>query len=796
MKLVTLQGLHLTGSSYKGKHPLVLLAYLAIEGPTERRALSELFWPDARDPLNSLSAALTRLRKHAPGFIEADEVRVWTTIRCDVHDLQEALESDDADRVLGLHERGFLDGVFESDWGVGLEGWVLAQRDLLGEQVRRCVLRVAESEAALGRFGVAASYAEAAFSLVASGCEPEELARLFVLLRADDRALAAQVKDEAAGFGIALELRADEARGRLQRLLIGRESERQQLLSLREGEWAWVRSGPGLGKTTLLRSLPGVFLTGRAGLPYATLEPLIKSVLHEGEAGILQHLRGLDRVCLIDNWERMDAESQHVVRKLRGLGSRLRLVISSRLPPVVLPDVSLELGRISRVALARYEGAWEETQGLPGFVNAFLRKQPLFRVLEDRLEALSEPVRRVYLALGLLEHADLVLVRQALGLSASEMAAGVDDLLAMGLIEPSGQVRLRQATLTYLEAHPTILGPLALTLARFLEPLQAFDLYRLSRGFWGADDEEKVQDAYVAYALELLRRGFPQRAAGVLREAPASRGVTLLMGKAFEKAGQYQEAFEVTRELSESAEVLSLRATLFERLGRPEDAREAAERALFGSTETRAESCMTLGRLHLSQGEFVKAGQLFKQAARLWRALGRQTSWAEALNNEAVALSKQGKDAQGAFEKVLEAVGDNLALQALVKLNLGREFESQGKVLKAVEAYEAAIPLAETAGAIDVATRLWNNLGVCFESSDVSKAVHAYRQALKFAQQSGEKRTIGMVLANLAALELNYEAWQEAMYLLDAAGHAELIEVFWQNLPENHVFLTYTELNV
>jgi hypothetical protein len=47
--LRTLGGLRLEGASFSKKKPLLLTAYLALEGPKSRRHLQELFWPRAED---------------------------------------------------------------------------------------------------------------------------------------------------------------------------------------------------------------------------------------------------------------------------------------------------------------------------------------------------------------------------------------------------------------------------------------------------------------------------------------------------------------------------------------------------------------------------------------------------------------------------------------------------------------------------------------------------------------------------------------------------------------------------
>ncbi|UCH24784.1 MAG: hypothetical protein JSV66_05455, partial [Trueperaceae bacterium] len=76
MRLRTLGRLELEDSGLNRPKPLLLLCYLALEGPQERRHLAELFWPTSTNALKSLSMALTRLRQGAPGVAEADQVEV------------------------------------------------------------------------------------------------------------------------------------------------------------------------------------------------------------------------------------------------------------------------------------------------------------------------------------------------------------------------------------------------------------------------------------------------------------------------------------------------------------------------------------------------------------------------------------------------------------------------------------------------------------------------------------------------------------------------------------------------
>lgn len=796
MRLITLGGMRLEGAAYGRVKPLLLLSYLTLEGPRERRYLAELFWPQGSDRMNSLSVALTRLRKAAPGVVEADEVRAWSPLETDVTEMQSALAAGQIERALALYGGPFLDGVYLPGWSAELEEWLYARREDLAAALRRASLRFAEGLAAQGKFAEAAERAEAALGLAgAPEPEPEELTRLYQLLLAGDSPRAPEVCREAAAYGLSLQFSPEDARTRLQRLLIGRGRERDRLLNLAPGEWAWLKGGPGMGKTVLLRSLGGSYLPGRSGLPYATLEPLIgEESVREGEAALLARLLKLDGLWLVDNWDRVDAESRQLLGKLQALRPRARVVVASRGEAPFAVDATLELGPLAQGMLTVYPGAWERTRGLPALVEAFVHGEPLHHALETRLTALSPSAREVYLSLALLDKPDLSLARRALDLDAGEMARATEELLAAGLIGPSGQARVRQAAQEYLGGHPTVHGPLSLQLARVLNDTDAFALYRASRPLWSPDDEPGALEAYLAWGRALLRRGFPAQAAEMLTEAPASPAARFLIGRALERAGRFQEALAAVADLSETPAVLALRATLLWRLGQVEAARDSAEQALGSDqVEVRAEANNVLGSLAFAGGDHRRAVRLFSRAATLWQAANERARWVGALNNQAVSRVLAGEDAEGAFRQALEAAGDHPTLRVTVLNNLGRVHEQRGELDEARRVYTEGTQLLDEVGALGDAAQAWSNLGVILHKQQrLDEARHAYEQAVERAQRAGARSVLAMALANLAELNEDEGAWEEALTLLSAAGHAAMVERYRTNLPADHPFRART----
>jgi tetratricopeptide (TPR) repeat protein len=145
--LRTLGVLRLEGASFSKKKPLLLAAYLALEGPKSRRHLQELFWPRAEDQKNSLSVALSQL-KRAGVAIVGNEV-LEARVACDALLLKEALAQGRLDEARALYRGRFLEGADE-DLSEELEEWVWSTREALAEALYGAHLREAEKRFALG----------------------------------------------------------------------------------------------------------------------------------------------------------------------------------------------------------------------------------------------------------------------------------------------------------------------------------------------------------------------------------------------------------------------------------------------------------------------------------------------------------------------------------------------------------------------------------------------------------------------------------------------------------------------
>ncbi len=216
VQLRTLGGLKLEGAVFSQPRPLLMLTYLALEGPQERRHLAELFWPASSQPLTNLRPVLTRLKKISAELVEGDSVRVWTTIDNDAKTLLEALEKHQPIGSLEAYVGPFLEGVSLGSGGSELEEWVLQTREFIAGHVQEALLSLAEVEASGGDFQQAGKQAERAYLLAGAGAlEPHDLHRVHTLLLAGGNLRAEEVGREALDFDHSLVASQVEARDRL-----------------------------------------------------------------------------------------------------------------------------------------------------------------------------------------------------------------------------------------------------------------------------------------------------------------------------------------------------------------------------------------------------------------------------------------------------------------------------------------------------------------------------------------------------------------------------------------------------
>lgn len=363
MRLKTLGDLALEGSVFNRFKPLLLLSYLAMEGPTSRRELSDLFFMGSKNPRDSLSTALRYLRRESDDLLHVRSGVLEARAACDASELLALLDGGQLLQATGLYEGPFLKGL-DLALGSELEEWVFATRELLADRVRTAYLDLAEGRLREGNSWDAGRLADKAYACPgATEPEPEALQRLYPLLVAAGSAYAAELRKEAEGFGLTLtsevqveageapEKRATGAFQVSRTNFVGRRTELVQLTELLERPEVTVvtlQGSGGVGKSRLAQELAAGYATSerfRDGVYYVSLDGLnaatqiptaIAGALGVDVAAhpnpVLQiraHLQGKTCLLVLDNYEHV-IEGSTVPAALVAGRPELRIVATSR----------------------------------------------------------------------------------------------------------------------------------------------------------------------------------------------------------------------------------------------------------------------------------------------------------------------------------------------------------------------------------------------------------------------------------------------------------------------------------
>lgn len=348
MRLVTLGRLALEYSDFSRPKPLLLLAYLALQGPQPRRVLADLFWMDARDPTDSLSTALRRLRNDVGGAIVADGRHVRAVIACDAQDFLAGIRNGEP-RALGLYGGSFAQGL-DLALGSELEEWVYSTREHLAGHARNLELRLAELAFARGRPPEAIRGAEAAFQFQdAPALEPDGLLRVTRLLIGVESPLAERAAAEVRELGLQPAPATPAPVPRPVNVFVGRTRELELLeerLLRPDARLVTLLGAGGMGKTRLALELAELLAPrfmechvlrlesttnaeGFASLLLAGLSMAASGVEEPLEVAA-RRLRGRRALLVLDNVEQFVGAAAGAVAYLSAACPDLRIVVTSR----------------------------------------------------------------------------------------------------------------------------------------------------------------------------------------------------------------------------------------------------------------------------------------------------------------------------------------------------------------------------------------------------------------------------------------------------------------------------------
>lgn len=426
MLLRTLGGVALPGASFRRLKPLLMLAYLALEGPKERRYLAELFWPDAADPRQSLAVAVWQLRRASPGVLSVDDRVIAATVECDAVLLREAAIDGEWRDVVDLYGGPFLDGADVDAGNAELEEWLYGTREALSVLTQNALIALAEEHLSVGDLRGAARLSERAATVVRdlATAQPESLSRLHALLVATGNPRSVAVAKEAAAFGVTLSEHADRAAAatdvplpehNLPNLIapfVGRDQELRDLEALLErGERLVTITGlGGMGKTRLAMALARRMVSGRrftrvyfvpCGVerPDQVLTQVAAVTAPRTGAPALTSLRRTfgdeSALLVLDDLDQVAGDAQQLGELLEAC-PLVRLVVTSREPLGLTAESLYPLGGLPLPGSAAEALAGTgETSGLDLYVLTARRFDPRFTLEQANARLVLDICRRL-----------------------------------------------------------------------------------------------------------------------------------------------------------------------------------------------------------------------------------------------------------------------------------------------------------------------------------------------------------------------------------------------------------------
>jgi tetratricopeptide (TPR) repeat protein len=201
MRLLTLGKVRLENCSFSRPKPLLLLSYITLEGPQDRRKLADLFWQgDTQKNLGKLSVVLSQFKKEGVSEVFPEKSGIDplpSLIKSDTHEFLDALEKNQLQKALEFYHGSFLHDLGKplDDLDISDEilDWVLEKREFLADKAQKVMLELSELALKNNQPKEARELAERAYQLSeAPEMEPHRSSRLQHILDQTQSSLSKQ----------------------------------------------------------------------------------------------------------------------------------------------------------------------------------------------------------------------------------------------------------------------------------------------------------------------------------------------------------------------------------------------------------------------------------------------------------------------------------------------------------------------------------------------------------------------------------------------------------------------------